>query len=143
MRMSLASLLFWAIGPALLVGLVGAYPTWRFAGQGGLAGQATAACIVILAMAASAAVVVRKAVGGAAKAAVAFLLTASVRIGICLVLGLAAAFLLPLSTAAMLAWLGVFYVVSLLGECAWLTRAIRRSVEGSTGGGMGASVALK
>jgi len=143
MRMSLGSLLAWTVGPAVLVGLVGAYPTWRFAGQGGLASQAAAGFIVMLAMGASAAAVARKAAGGAAKAAMAFLLAASVRVGICVASGLAAAILLPLPTAALLIWLGAFYVVSLLGESAWLVKAIRRSTEGSPGGGIGAWAMLK
>jgi len=128
--LSIASLLAWTVLPVLLVGVAGIYPTWRFAGgMSGLGAEATAAGIVVTAMVASAAVIVRQAAGGPAKAAIAFLLTAALRVGLCLVLGLAAGLLLPLSRPAMILWLGAFYLVLLAGESVWLTVAIWKSLK--------------
>ena len=126
---SLGPLLAWTVAPALLLGAAGAYPTWRLAGTGGLVGLTAAACAVVAAMTGGAVVVVRRASGGLAKAVIAFLWAALVRIGTCLVLGLAAAFLLPLSPPAMLIWLAALYVVSLAGESVWLILVIRNSTK--------------
>ena len=128
MRLSLVSLLAWTV---LAVGAAGIYPTWRFAGgMSGLGAEAAAAGIVVTAMVASAVLIVRQAAGGPAKAAIAFLLTAALRVGICLVLGLAAGLLLPpLSRPAMILWLGAFYLVLLAGESVWLTMAIWKSLK--------------
>jgi hypothetical protein len=126
MQLSLWAMLSWVGLTAVLVAAAGAWPTWHLAGREGLIGMLVAGAIVLPVMFASASIVLRVARRGPGRTTLAFIVAGmgrlmvvlSVTVPVCLVSGV--------HTAAVLAWVSVFYLTTLAGEVVWLARALKR-----------------
>jgi len=129
MRISFAASLVWVVLAGVLVGLLGAFPTWHLAGRDGLAAELWAGGIVLVAVVLSAAVVVCAAWRGPATAAAAFPASGLIRLGVGLALGCAAARWAGVDAAAFFVWPAVFYLAMLGAESFWLARALNRDAD--------------
>jgi len=123
-RMRPAAMFGWVLPAELVVAAAGAYPTWRLGGAGALAAETAAAVIVLAAMSAGAGVVVWRGSRGPAAAAMGFMISASVRVMLCVALTVVAWRWIALDPAPLMVWVAVFYLVGLAGETIWLIRAI-------------------
>ena len=80
MRASRLEAFAWIIMLGLFVWVVGLFPTWRLAGKVGLAAQAIAAVIVMIATCTSAMIIIKLARSGPRVAAIGMLLSGFVRL---------------------------------------------------------------
>lgn len=113
-----------------VVGGAGAYPTYILAGWQGLFGEAVAAVIVAAIILISTAFLLGQARLGPLKAAQAFAPTVMVRGLVCAAAGLGVCLATPLPPRPLLAWLLVFYIVTLAIESAWLIRTLKQTCGG-------------
>lgn len=124
MRTSIVAAFAWIIMLGLAAWVVGLYPTYRLAGKSGLAAQAVANVVVLIATGGSVMIIARLAARGPKVAAMGMLLSGFARL--ILIVGAIFAvrwlFVLPLPT--LLIWTGLFYVVMFGGELIWLTKAL-------------------
>lgn len=130
MRISFAALFVWLIPAGLLVGGLGAYPTWRLSGTPGLLAQLAAGGVVLVVMAASARFIFHAASRGPRQAAQSFVAGFLVRVALCAALTAAVGqWHADLPQRTLFVWTGLFYVVMVLAEAFWLARALQRDAH--------------
>ena len=130
MRISFAALFAWLIPASLVVGALGAYPTWRVSGTPGLLAQLAAGAVVLVVMAASARFICHAASHGPRRAAQSFVAGFLVRVAACAALSAAVGhWLADLPQQTLLVWTGLFYLVMVLAEAIWLARAMQRDAH--------------
>lgn len=126
MKISLLGMFGWVLSAAVLAGAIGAWPTHRLAGAAGVHSMLTVGCVVVLAALLSGAVIRRHAARGPGRAAFAFILVSLPKAVVCLGASLGAKAMFSLPVRPVLAWLVIFYFVTLAAECAWLARALQK-----------------
>ena len=126
LKLSIASFLAYVILTAVVVGAVGAWPTWRLAGRSGLHAMLAGGGIVLFVKIAFAYVIVRQAARGPGRAAFAFILLTLVRLLSNLLLAGGAWALFNVSRKLLLIWTGLFYFALIVAESIWLARAFQR-----------------
>jgi len=126
MKISWVGMCGWVLSAGVLAGAIGAWPTHRIAGAAGLRSLLTVGCVVVLAALLSGAVIRRHAARGPGRAAFAFILVSLPKAVVCLGATLGAKALFALPVRPVLAWLVIFYFVTLAAECAWLARALQK-----------------
>ena len=127
MRISFLAFLGWVMPGVVVVGAIGAYPTWKLHAQLGLMTELVAGALVLTVAMLSACVIIRRAAaGGHAKAALAFVTLGWVRVLLSAALALVIWSLFGLPPRLMLIWIAVFYLVVLTCECFWLIQALQR-----------------
>ncbi|MCJ7544913.1 MAG: hypothetical protein MUP47_10205 [Phycisphaerae bacterium] len=126
MRLSFWAILGWVGAIGLLAGAIGAWPTWRLAGQEGLVGEVLAAAIVLPIVLASAVIVWAVASHGPGLAAAAFMAAGVVRLAAVVATALILYQFVRPHTVAFLIWVGLLYLVTVIGEGVWLARALKR-----------------
>ncbi|MFA6134938.1 MAG: hypothetical protein WC869_13060 [Phycisphaerae bacterium] len=109
---------------AVVEGLIGAYPTWKYAGAEGLFAQAVSGLIVLAAMIASVILVMRQIQAGPAKGAMAAAFGGMLRAVAVLGLWAAAWQVLKLPPITSIMWLAAFYFPLLAAESMWMSRAL-------------------
>lgn len=130
MRISFVALFAWLIPAGLLVGGLGAYPTWRLAGAAGLLAELAAGGVVLAVMAASARFICHAASRGPRRAAQSFMAGFLVRIALCTALTAAVGqWHADLPQQTLFVWAGLFYLVMVLAEAIWLARALQRDAH--------------
>jgi len=129
MRIGLAGLLGWVVPAGVLVGALGAYPTWALGGGQGLRAQLAAGAIVVGVMCAGGAFVARAARRGPRAAAFGFVRTGLIMAAGSLVMAAASSAAMKLPLAGTLLWTGVFYFAMLIAKSVWLARALRRDAR--------------
>ena len=129
MRISFVGAFGYLLPIILVLGVVGAAPTLARYGRSGLSAELIAGGLVLTAMILSAAVVTASAKSGPASAAMAFAACGIVRPAVCMGGFVAAVKLTDTSSQALLIWLLVFYFCALVGEGAWIVRALRRNTH--------------
>jgi hypothetical protein len=132
---SIAKLSAGLAGIGMVAGLIGAYPTWERFGWDGVKAEITAGVIVLVAMIASAVLVARRARRGASAAAFMFIYAGAVRAVLVAVVGGVGWKLLSLPGLILGVWLGVFYLVMLAGESAWMCGELKSASAHQAGQG--------
>jgi len=120
------SLVRWVVPMGLLVGLAGAYPTWRLGGRDALLAEAWAGGIVLSAVLLSALLVAFSATAGPSYATLAFVMSGLGRMIWSVALGMLVVWKGGLPATPLFVWLAGFYFAMLPAEGAWLARALRR-----------------
>jgi len=126
MRIGLAGLLGWIIPAGVLVGAVGAYPTWAASGVRGLWAQLVAGVIVGGVMCAGGLFVMRAARRGARAAAFGFIVSGFVMAAGTPALAVTASRTMHLPMKPTVLWAGIFCFAMLIAQSIWLARALRR-----------------
>jgi len=124
MRVSRLEAFAWIILLGLLVWVIGLFPTWRLSGMPGLAAQAIAAVIVMVATCSSAMIIIRLARSGPKHAAVGMLLSGFVRLILVVGAILIVRWSIDVPLMTLLIWTGLFYIAMFGGEVIWLTRTL-------------------
>lgn len=124
MRASRLEAFAWIIMLGLLVWVVGLFPTWRLAGKAGLAAQAIAAVIVMIATCTSAMIIIKLAKSGPRVAAIGMLLSGLVRLIVVVGAIFLVRWLFELPLITLLVWTALFYITMFGGEVIWLTRTL-------------------
>ena len=136
MRISFGALLGWVLPAGALVGAAGAYPTWCLGGRGALEAMLWAGGIVFGVVLLSAVAVIGSAPAGAGRATLAFVAAGLGRLVLAPALGAWVVWEFRVPPGAMFVWLATFYVVLLMAESAWLSRALRRDAHRVSPGGV-------
>jgi hypothetical protein len=124
------SALLWGLGwLGVLLGLAGAWPTWRLRGADGLWAQFCAGAVVIAAIAASGLLLRGMAKAGPAMVALGFLAAMPFRVAACCLAGMLLVTKYPICAETFFTWLGVFYLAMMLQESAWVSAALRRDAD--------------
>jgi hypothetical protein len=110
----------------VLLGAAGAWPTWRLAGWKGFISELVAGAVVMPIMLASSLVVLRGALRGPIAAVKLFVVGWVVRLPVVVVLAFLLGFFCRLHLVAFLCWVGLFYLVAVMGEGFWLAKALKR-----------------
>ena len=131
MRISLGALVGWVGSVCGLVGVVGAYPTWRIAGRSGIEAEVWAGAAVLVVTAVNAVFVFRGARKGPGGAALAFVIGGLVRIVVCVFPAGLVGPTFHFPRGALLTWMVLFCLGALGGETLWLTRALLRHGAGT------------
>ena len=118
-----SAMLGYLLGALVLAAAIGAVPTWRLAGPGGLTCVVPAFLAVATPFLASGMVVLSAARRGIRAVVAAFLLMGLVRVPASLALGAAAWAVWDLPADVLMIWVVVFYLACLGGETIWLIRA--------------------
>lgn len=126
LRLRLVDLLPLAFVLVGLAVLAGWYPTRKAAGTPGLWAMGVAGGIVGAAMLLNAVAVVHFAQGGPRKAAYAFIMGGLVRVMIVAAVSAVAWKVYDVPIVPLLVWIGIFYILMLVAEMAWLARALKR-----------------
>jgi hypothetical protein len=129
MQISLGALLGWVLPAGVLVGAAGAYPTWCLGGRRAVEAMLWAGGIVFGIVLLSALAVVGSAPAGAGRATLAFVAAGLGRLILAPALGAWVVWEFRVPPGAMFVWLAAFYVVLLMAESAWLSRALRRDAH--------------
>jgi len=120
-------LLCWSGLPLAAVVVLGAWPTWRLAGTGGLAAMGVGSIISLMGAVVGSLVSVAGMVRRPELAGYMTMAAASVRFAVSLVLAAAVAWVGLLDVAALLLWVVISYLAMLGGETAGLVGMIRRN----------------
>lgn len=126
MRLSFWAILGWVGLIGVLAGAIGAWPTWHLAGREGLVAEVLAGAIVLPIMLASAVIVWGVGSHGPALAAAAFLAAGVVRLTAVVATSLILYRFVRPHAVAFLIWVGLLYLVTVIGEGVWLARALKR-----------------
>jgi hypothetical protein len=129
MQISLGALLGWVLPAGALVGAAGAYPTWCLGGRGDVEAMLWAGGIVVSIVLLSALAVIGSAPAGPGRATLVFVAGGLGRLVLAPALGAWVVWEFRVPPGAMFVWLAVFYVVMLMAEGAWLSRALRRDAR--------------
>ena len=129
MEIRLRVLVARVIASVVVIGGLGAYPTWTWSGDGGLVAEAVAGAAGLAGAVMGAALITRAAREGAARAAAAFLPAEGYRFGV----GAGSAALLWLVTdippVPLLIWSLGFFLAILFCETSWLVGALQRDAR--------------
>jgi hypothetical protein len=124
------AVLGWIVPISLLVGLVGAFPTWHRAGIPGLQAELAAGVTVMIVMVASCALTAKTSAQGPGMMAYVFVISgmARVLVSVALLAAIWAATGLPART--LMVWAAIFYLTMLVAESIWICRMLGRSGRG-------------
>lgn len=125
MAIRLGDLLSWLVPGYLVVGGIGAYPTWALKGLPGLVSLVAAALCSFAAATFTGWLIGRASQEGPVRAAAAFLPCEAYRLGIVLVAG-AVIWALGGEVVSTVLWLLGLHLLALLCETQWLVRALRK-----------------
>ena len=109
----------------LLVGLAGAYPTWKIVGVAGLNAELSAGVAVMIVMVVSACLTVRMSRQGVQAAALVFAMGGMVRVLACAALGGVAWAMYSLPPIPLCAWIFLFFMALFWVEVSWFVSALR------------------
>ena len=124
------SALLWGVAwLGVLLGLAGAWPTWRLKGAGGLWAQFCAGVVAIAVAVASGLLMRRLARAGPAIVAFGFMAAMPIRVAACCIAGMVLVTNYPICAETFFTWLGVFYLAMMLRESAWVSAAFQRDAD--------------
>ncbi len=126
MELSFPALLGWVLPVGLLVGGVGAGPTWWLAGRAGLVAELLAGTVVLPIMVASALIVLSVASSGAALTSAVFVSIGVMRLAAVVTTALILERFCRMATLVFWICILAFYLAMLGAEVAWLARALKR-----------------
>jgi hypothetical protein len=125
MDISLPALAGWVLPSLLAVGLLGAWPTWRWYGQAGFQAAGLAGLVVIPLLVLSALLTVSSAGKGPGWAAFTFASAGVARMIVSFILAGVILWTEPVPAIPMVGWTMGFYLAVLTAESIWLSRALQ------------------
>ncbi len=126
LQLSFWAMLGWVGVIGMLLGAVGAWPTWMLAGREGLMSELIAGAVVLPIMLASALVVLRGSLRGPAAAVKMFVVGWAVRLPAVVALALLLGFFCRVHLVAFMCWVGLFYLATIVCEGLWLAKGLKR-----------------
>ena len=129
MEIRFSALLGWVLPVGVLTGLVGLYPTYRWAGGDGILALIAAGAAALLVVLISGFITCILARRGPAMAAGGFLFASLLRVVVCLILTAAAWQAFDLPGKVVFLWACLFYGLMILCEAGWVSRALSRDAR--------------